>query len=89
MGKKGGICRLFCGQKSFYHNRAIFRALIGRELEYWLGNDVMVEQLPFLFLLGAISRETSTKMDVKISQIDAIAANKSTTIFHGPYCYRP
>ena len=47
MGKKGGICRLFCGQKSFYHNRAIFRALIGRELEYWLGNDVMVEQLPF------------------------------------------
>ena len=44
------------GQKSFYHNRAIFRALIGRELDYWLGNDVMVEQLPFLFLLGAISR---------------------------------
>ena len=49
----------------------------------------MVEQFAFLFLLGAISRETSTKMDAKISQTDAIVANKSKTIFYGPYSYRP
>ena len=38
------------------------------------GNDVMVEQFAFLFLLGAIFRETSTKINVKISEIDVIVA---------------
>ena len=38
------------------------------------GNDVMEEQFAFLFLSHAISRETSTKMDVKIFQTDVIVA---------------
>ena len=45
------------------------------------GNDMMVAQFVFLFLMCMFFLENSTGMDIKNCQY-LIAENKSTTIFH-------
>ena len=45
------------------------------------GNDVIVAQYVFAFLVRAISQEPSTKMDVKNCQ--CYCKNKPETISHG------
>ena len=50
-------------------------------------NDMMVVQFVVLFLARAIFRETSTEMDIKT--VNVIVKNKSTTVSHGLFSYRP
>ena len=50
-------------------------------------NDMMVVQFVALFLARAIFRETSTEMDVKT--VNVIVKNKSTTVSHRLFFYRP
>ena len=54
------------------------------------GNNVMVAQFVFLFLERMIFQETYTEMDIKTANYYfVISKNKSTTILHGLYSYRP
>ena len=50
-------------------------------------NDMMVVQFVVLFLARAIFRETSTGLDVKT--VNVIVKNKSRTVSHGLFSYRP
>ena len=50
-------------------------------------NDMMVVQFVVLFLARAIVRETSTGLDVKT--VNVVVKNKSTTVSHGLFSYRP
>ena len=50
-------------------------------------NDMMVVQFVVLFLARAIFRETSAEMDIKT--VIVIVKNKSTTVSHGLFSYRP
>ena len=50
-------------------------------------NDMMVVQFVVLFLARAIFRETSTGLDVKT--VNVVVKNKSTTVSHGLFSYRP
>ena len=50
-------------------------------------NDMMVVQFVVLFLARAIFRETSAEMDIKT--VNVIVKNKSTTVSHGLFSYRP
>ena len=51
------------------------------------GNDVMVAKFVLLCLVGVTFQEISKEMDVKT--INVIVKNKSPTLFHSLYCYRP
>ena len=50
-------------------------------------NDMMVVQFVVLFPSRAIFRETSTEMDVRT--VNVTLKNKSTTVSHGLFSYRP